>query len=165
MLDLMLAANPGVSAPRSVRFVGLSGASNNTIGVHEFEIYNKSGQNVCRLAGYVPACSYSPNANKFGANFTTFPVEYAIDGNSSTWQQTTYMGCATDYSAWLQFDFPKGFDIDYWRFKVEGSWYPSGQGVALQVLDNGQWITVTGNQSPLSWGPSTWFTFTGLSHT
>lgn len=165
MLDIMLAAERSGSGPRSIRLVGLAGASNNTIGVFEFEVYDKAGRNVCRTTGYVPAVSYSVNANKFGANFTTFPAAYAIDGNSTSWQNATYMGCAADYSAYLQFDFPAGFEMDYWRFKVEGSWYPVGNGIALQILIDGVWTTVTGTRAPANWADNTWYSFTGLSHT
>lgn len=165
MLDLMLTSPPSAKPKRSIRFVGLSGYTNNSIGVHELEIYDRAGRNVCRTVGYVPVCSYSPNANKNGANFTIFPVEYAIDGNSLAWQNTTYLACAADYSAWLQFDFPQGFDMDYWRFKVEGSYYPAGEGIALQVEVNGKWETVTGTKSPGGWFAGAWFSFTGLSHT
>lgn len=164
-----LVMNAGVKAPssRSVRLIARSSASRNALGVYELELYDKTGNNLCRTPGYIPTTSYSPEAaNNVNVDIITYGPGKAIDGIYNAWTSTCYMSCNPNNTAWIQFDFPQDIVIDNWRILFEGAYYPIAlDAVALQINIDGNWHYLTGTRTPSPWGLYTWTTFTDLKIT
>ncbi|QXO10073.1 hypothetical protein pEaSNUABM37_00112 [Erwinia phage pEa_SNUABM_37] len=166
MFESMILGNtrPKAVSGQSVRLCGLSAQNINVIGVYELELYNKAGVNLCRVAGATPATSYSPaTTNSPSVNLVNYPPSNTIDGNTTDWHSTCYIACATDGSAWLQYDFPVPITIDHWYFLPEGQYIPAGAGLKLQIYIDGVWCDIRGTMTPTQWSFSKWHVFTNLS--
>lgn len=170
MLEALLGGKKGKStgmvATRKVRILALaSRGAYNMIGVHEFEVYDDQGRNLCRTANYVPTVTYSPNAVGPGTNMAAYTPASTIDGNVTDWQSTCYVSCHTDGSAYLEYTFPQDIKFSKWRMNTEGQYQPTlPDGMKLMVLDGDVWREVLAkNAVPADWGWSTWREFTDLS--
>ena len=152
-------SGPGPVSGRSFRLVSLGATQGGVIGVFEFELYNSSGQNLCRTAGFVP--TITPSANSVA--FPEYGPERTIDGQYSpngSWTGTGYMNARADGSSFFEYTFPQDISPISWRMMPEGAWLPTNNGIKLQALKNDVWVDITGTSNAGAWSNNVWRSFT-----
>lgn len=154
-----LYGGPDAVIGRKFRFLSL-GSTRGAIGVHEFEMYDSLGRNLCRTAGFIPTVVGAPG----GGDYNTYPPTTTIDGDVSNWSSTVYLNSNPNGSMYLEYTFPVDINPIYWRVMPEGTWLPSPNpsgGVGLQMLgSDGKWIDITGTPSDgIPWSTNTFKRF------
>jgi hypothetical protein len=164
MLETLLGGKKGKStgmvATNKVRLVTRATRGQyNIIGIHEFEVYDDQGRNLCRTAGYIPSITCSPAAGDGKTLSTT------IDGDVTNWTSTYYASCNPDGSAYVEYTFPQFIKFSKWRMNAEGQYQPTlPDGIILMIYDGSSWREVVAKSAvPADWGYSTWREFTQLS--
>lgn len=150
---------PDKSNVTALRLVALGGLST-SVGIFEFEVFDKNRINLCRDPEYVPTVTASAAAKLGPISTETYKPSNTIDGDYYSWPATCYIPPQANGSSYLEYQFKKPITLVAWRMVCEGNYIAATNGMKLQAQVDGVWGDVECVTQDPVWRFATWKEFT-----